>query len=95
MAGVSQRRAARIALGQDGGPARGRGGSSSLAGGAGGAGVPAAGERAGDQGLVAADGEVGADLELGPAEFVVDLLVALFDPVLQAVEPDELGRVRA
>jgi hypothetical protein len=48
---------------------------------------------------VAADGGVGADLEVGPAEFVLDLLVALLDPVADAVDPRDLGqsggRVRA
>src|SRR5262245_61679924 len=55
--------------------------------------VPAEGEGAVDQNLVAADGAVGADLEVGPAEFVLDLLVALFDPGPQSVEADDLGEV--
>jgi hypothetical protein len=42
---------------------------------------------------VAADRDIGADLEVGPAEFVLDLLVALLDPVPQAVEADEFGQV--
>src|SRR5712691_2316818 len=44
-------------------------------------GVPAEAERAVDQGLVPADRGVGADLEVGPAQLVLDLLVALLDPV--------------
>src|SRR5262249_43349491 len=62
-------------------------------------GVPAEAERAVDQGLVAADGGVGADLEVGPAELVFDLFVALPGPVPDAVDPHDLGqgsgRVRA
>ena len=42
-----------------------------------GPGSPAEAERAGDQGLVAADRDVGADLEVGPAQLVPDLLAAL------------------
>ena len=45
-------------------------------------GSPAEGERAVDQRLVAADGDVGADLEVGPAELVLDLLVALLDGLI-------------
>src|SRR5213078_5315991 len=56
-------------------------------------GVPAEAERAVDQGLVAADREVGADLEVGPAQLVFDLLVALLDPVAQAVAAHHLGQV--
>src|SRR5207248_10717324 len=56
-------------------------------------GVPAEAEGAVDQGLVAADREVGADLEVGPAELVFDLLVALLDPVPDAVDPHDLGQV--
>src|SRR2546429_9078434 len=44
-------------------------------------GSPAEAERAVDQGLVAADRDIGADLEVGPAQLVLDLLVALLDPV--------------
>ncbi|WP_328919875.1 hypothetical protein OH781_36530 [Streptomyces sp. NBC_01550] len=51
---------------------------------------PADEKRAGDQGLVAADGGVEADLEVGPPEFVLDLLVTLLDPVPDAVDPDDL-----
>jgi hypothetical protein len=43
------------------------------------------------QGLVAADGGIGADLEVGPAQFVLDLLVALLDPVADAVDPVPFG----
>ena len=42
---------------------------------------------------MAADGSVGADLEVGPAEFVLDLFVALLDPVPQPVDPHDLGEV--
>jgi hypothetical protein len=42
-------------------------------------GVPAEAERAVDQHLVAADGEVGADLEIGPAQLILDLLIALLN----------------
>src|SRR5690349_25027263 len=62
-------------------------------------GGPAEAEGAVDQGLVAADGGVGADLEVGPAQLVFDLLVALLDPVPDPVAPGDLGqaggRVRA
>ncbi len=113
MAGVSQERTARNGLGQQGrwgwwgwagpplwplvgarvrrGGFQGSGWGEPL--------VPAEGEGAADQGLVAADGAVRADLEVGPAEFVLDLFVALLDPWPQAVEADDLGefgrRVRA
>src|SRR5205823_4878414 len=46
-----------------------------------------------DQGLVAADRGVGADLEVGPAELVFDLFVTLFDPVPDAVDAHDLGEV--
>lgn len=85
MAGVSQDRIAREALGQRGGgswwgmagprlcPLVGAG---VRRGGIQGSGwgeplVPAEGEGTVDQSLVAADGAVGADLESGPAEFVL------------------------
>jgi len=42
---------------------------------------------------VAADRGVGADLEVGLAEFVLDLFVALLDPVPQAVEPYHFGEI--
>jgi hypothetical protein len=57
-------------------------------------GVPAEAERAVDQGLAPADGGVGADLEVGPAQLVFDLFVALLDPVPDAVDPGDLGQVR-
>jgi hypothetical protein len=57
-------------------------------------GVPAEAERAVDQHLVAADRDVGADLEIGPAQLVLDLLVKLLDPVPDAVDPRDLGQVR-
>jgi hypothetical protein len=47
-----------------------------------------------DQGLVAADGDVGADLEVGPAQFVLDLLAALPGPVPDPVDPHDLGQAR-
>jgi len=50
-------------------------------------GVPAEAERAVDQGLVAADGDIGADLEIGPAQLVLDLLITLLDPVPDPVDP--------
>lgn len=40
-----------------------------------------------------ADRDVGAGLEVGPAEFVLDLLVALLDPVPQPVEPYHFGEI--
>jgi len=58
----------------------------------GGPGGPAEAGRAGDQGLVAADGDIGADLEAGPARLVLDLLVGLPGPVPDAVDPHDLGR---
>src|SRR5438034_1179986 len=57
-------------------------------------GVPAEAERAVDQDLVPADRGVGADLEVGPAQLVLDLLVALPGPVPDAVDPHDLGQVR-
>jgi hypothetical protein len=41
---------------------------------------------------VAADRDVGADLEVGPAQLVLDLLVALLDPVADAIDPGDLGQ---
>jgi hypothetical protein len=55
-------------------------------------GVPAEAEGAVDQGLVAADRGTGANLEVGPAQFVLDLLVALLDPVPDPVDPHDLGQ---
>ena len=50
-------------------------------------GGPAEAERAVDQGLVAADRDIGADLEVGPAQLVLDLLIALLDgPLLIPVK---------
>src|SRR5215469_2769445 len=60
--------------------------------GIGGPGGPAEGEGAVDQGLVAADREVGADLETGPARLVFDLLAALLDPGADRVDPHDLGQ---
>jgi hypothetical protein len=94
--GVSQARTARSARGQEGtgsstgvcGPplsAAGfwlRRGSPAWRGVVAGPGSPAEAERAVDQRLVAADGDVGADLEVGPAQLVLDLLVALLDGLI-------------
>ena len=50
-------------------------------------GVPAEAECGVDQGLVAADRDIGADLEVGPAQLVFDLLVALLNrPLLIPVK---------
>src|ERR1700683_5518387 len=57
-------------------------------------GGPAEAERAVDQGLVAADRDIGADLEIGPAQLVLDLLVTLLAPVPGGVDPGDLGQVR-
>jgi hypothetical protein len=46
-----------------------------------------------DQGWVTADRGGGTDLEVGPAEFVLDLLVALLDPVPDPVKPHDFGQV--
>jgi hypothetical protein len=43
---------------------------------------------------MAADRGVGADLEVGPAQLVLDLPLALLDPVADAVDPHHLGQVR-
>jgi hypothetical protein len=95
--GVSQARIARSARGQDGaGGGKAAGGPPLSAGGRRPRfcrllvrrgtivepGVPAEAEGAVDQGLVAADGDVGADLEVGPAQLVLDLLVALLDGLI-------------
>ncbi len=110
--GASQARTARIACGQhsgwdglaDPGPplsaagfrCRRRGGGRRRMGEPGG---PAEAERAVDQHLVTADREVGADLEVSPAQLVLDLLIPLLDPVPDPVDPHDLGqagrRVRA
>jgi hypothetical protein len=45
-------------------------------------GVPAEAERAVDQHLVPADRDIGADLEIGPAQLVLDLLVTLLDGLI-------------
>ena len=58
-------------------------------------GGPAKAERAVDQRLVAADRDIGADLEVGPAQLVLDLLVPLLDPVPDAVEAHDLGQLAA
>lgn len=40
-----------------------------------------------------ADRDIGADLEVGPAQLVLDLLVALLDPVPDAVQAHDFGQV--
>src|SRR5918993_6106123 len=93
--GVSQPRTRRSVTGQETAtgwlawwagplPPRGPRGGGGLGGGRlggvlGEPGLPAEAERTPDQGPVAADRAVGADLEVGPAELVFDLLVALLD----------------
>ena len=42
---------------------------------------------------MSADGAVGADLEVGPAELLFDLFVTLLDPLAQPVEAHDLGQV--
>jgi len=73
---------------------RPRPGSSGRCGVVGEPGGPAEAERAVDQHLVAADRDIGADLEVGPAQLVLDLLAALLNPVPDAVDPGDLGQVR-
>ena len=41
---------------------------------------------------MAADGAVGADLEVGPAECVLDLFVPLLYPVAEPVQAHDLGQ---
>jgi hypothetical protein len=53
--------------------------------------LPAERERATDQRPVPANGPVVSDLEVGPAEFAFDLLVALLDPIAQPVQAHDLG----
>ena len=57
----------------------------------GGPAVPAEGERAVDQHLVTANGDIGANLEVGPPELVLDLLVRLLYPMAQPVDPHDLS----
>jgi hypothetical protein len=38
---------------------------------------------------------VGADLEVGPAQLVLDLLLALLDPVPDPVDPHDLSKARS
>src|SRR5215510_127764 len=103
--GESQARIARNACGQEGAGGAAAGGPPLSAAGSwprcrrlllrqviGEPGIPAEAEGAVDQGLVAADRGVGADLEIGPAQLVFDLLVALLDPVPDPVDPGDLGQ---
>ncbi|ETA00964.1 hypothetical protein CcI6DRAFT_03651 [Frankia sp. CcI6] len=53
--------------------------------------VPAQAERAVHQGRVAGDRGGGADLDVGPAEFVCDLFVVLFDPAVRPVQAVDLA----
>src|SRR5215218_3328238 len=69
----------------------GRGGLSRLLGEDG---LPAERERTAHQGPVPPDRPVAADLEVGPAELALDLLVALLDPVAQPIQAHHLGQVR-
>ena len=106
--GVSQARIARSARGQDGAGGGGTAASAPPLSAAGPGlrcrvmlrrvfgepGGPAEAERAGDQHLVAADRSIGADLEVGPAQLVLDLLITLLDPVPDLVDPHDLGQVR-
>ncbi len=55
-------------------------------------GGPAEAERVVDQYLVMTDRKIGVDLEISPAEFVLDLLVALLDPVADAEDPHTIAR---
>jgi hypothetical protein len=43
---------------------------------------------------VTADRDVGAYLEVSPAQLVFDLFVALLDPVPDPVDPDDLSQMR-
>jgi hypothetical protein len=55
--------------------------------------LPTKRERACDQRPVPADGPIRANLEVGPTELTLDLLVALLDPVPQPIQPHHLGQV--
>ena len=48
-------------------------------------------EGAVDESPVSADGQVRADLEVSPAQFVFDLVVVLFDPAPQPVQRGDVG----
>jgi hypothetical protein len=58
-------------------------------------GRPAEAERAVDQDLVAADRDIGTDLEIGPAQLILHLLAALLDPVPDPVDPGNLSQAPA
>ena len=106
--GESQARTARIARGQDGSGAGAVAGGPPLSAAGlrlrcravvlrrvlGEPGSPAEAERAGDQGLMAADRDIGADLEISPAQLVLDLLIPLLGPVPDAVDPHHFSQVR-
>lgn len=57
-------------------------------------GLLAEAEGAVGQSLVSADGGVGAHLGVGPAQFILDLLVALLDPVAHRVDPHHFSQIR-
>ena len=93
--GASQARTARSARGQDGAggggwraaplsppPGPGCGAASCCGGCSANQAAQQNAERAVDQRLVAADRDIGADLEVGPAQLVLDLLVALLDGLI-------------
>ena len=54
---------------------------------------PAKGEGAADQRPVAANGAIAPDHEVGPAELILHLLVALLDPVAQTVQARHFRRL--
>jgi hypothetical protein len=55
--------------------------------------LPTKRERACDQRPVPADGPIRGNLQVGPTELTLDLLVALLDPVPQPIQPHHLGQV--
>jgi hypothetical protein len=57
------------------------------------AGVPAKAERQARQRPVPPDRPVASDLEVGPAELVLDLLVALLHPVAQPIGGNDLAEL--
>lgn len=55
--------------------------------------LPTVGEGAADQVPVAADGHVRPHHEVGPAQLLLDLLVALLHPIPQTIQPHYLSQV--